>query len=133
MTITRKTLLKTIPLERGELYSTVNGKRHLLANCAPKLEIYENETQVAVLGRWQGIKKTEYSIVICYDTEFTRNIDNSYLKSISAFDLKAQVQRKDGVFEVVNFNNITPTSVWTDENWEFDVNMPQNLRSIINI
>ena len=41
MSITRKTLLKTIPLERGELYSTVNGERHLLVSCDPKLEIYE--------------------------------------------------------------------------------------------
>ena len=133
MAITRKTLLKTVPLERGELYSTVNRERLLLARCSPKLEIYENETQVAILGREQGIKKTEYSLVICYDTEFTRNVDNCYLSSISAFDLKAQIQRTDGVFEVINFNNITPTGVWGDENWMFDVNIPENLRKILGI
>ena len=133
MSIIRKTLLKTIHLERGELYCTVNGNRCLIANCSPKLEIYENESTVSVLGKEQRIKKLEYSLVICYNTEFTRKVDEKYLSSISSFDLKAQVQREDGVFEVCIFNNIIPTDTWEDDNWKFEVVVPNNLKELFNI
>ena len=114
MNITRTTLLKTIPLSDGRLYATTGGMRCLLASTVPVLEVYENETTVPILGKGRQVKKRSYSLVLCKDSEFTREVDLEYLQSVTAFDLTAQVQRADGVFEVITFNNIEPESIQSD-------------------
>ena len=93
MNITRTTLLKTIPLSDGRLSATTGGMRCLLASTVPVLEVYENETTVPILGKDRQIKKMSYSLMLCKDSEFTREVDLEYLQSVTAFDLTAQVQR----------------------------------------
>ena len=133
MNITRTTLLKTIPLLDGRLYATTGGMRCLLASTVPVLEVYENETTVPILGKGRQVKKRSYSLVLCKDSEFTREVDNEYLQSITAFDLTAQVQRADGVFEVITFNNIEPESIQSDGDWVFNAPVTERMKSVFNI
>ena len=133
MNITRTTLLKTIPLSDGRLYATAGGMRRLLASTVPVLEVYENETTVPILGKGRQVKKRSYSLVLCKDSEFTREVDNEYLQSITAFDLTAQVQRADGVFEVITFNNIEPESIQSDGDWVFNAPVTERMKSVFNI
>ena len=133
MNITRTTLLKTIPLSDGRLYATTGGMRRLLASTVPVLEVYENETTVPILGNGRQIKKRSYSLVLCKDNEFTREVDNEYLKNITAFDLTTQVQRADGVFEVITFNNIEPESIQTGGDWVFNAPVTERMKAVFNI
>ena len=133
MNVTRTTLLKTIPLLDGRLYATTGGMRCLLASTVPVLEVYENETTVPILGKGRQVKKRSYSLVLCKDSEFTREVDNEYLQSVTAFDLTAQVQRADGVFEVITFNNIEPESIQSDGDWVFNAPVTERMKSVFNI
>ena len=125
MNITRTTLLKTIPLS--------DGKRCLLASTVPVLEVYENETTVPILGKGRQVKKRSYSLVLRKDSEFTREVDLEYLQSVTAFDLTAQVQRADGVFEVITFNNIEPESIRSDGDWVFNAPVTERMKAVFNI
>ena len=133
MNITRTTLLKTIPLSDGRLYATADGMRCLLASTVPVLEVYENETTVPILGKGRQIKKMSYSLVLCKDSEFTREVDIEYLQSVTAFDLTAQVQRADGVFEAITFNNIEPESIQSDGDWVFNAHVTERMKELFNI
>ena len=133
MNITRTTLLKTIPLSDGRLYATTGGMRCLLASTVPVLEVYENETTVPILGKGRQVKKRSYSLVLRKDSEFTREVDIEYLQSVTAFDLTAQVQRADGVFEVITFNNIEPESINPDGDWVFNAPVTERMKAVFNI
>ena len=128
----KTTLLQTIQLSDGELYATTNNRRCLLSTTVPVLEVYEKEITVPIMGKGRTVKKTVCSLVLCSDNEFTRKVDAEYLKSITAFDLTAQVQREDGVFEVVKFSNIDIESIEDDE-WVFDVVLPERIKEIFGI
>ena len=72
----KKRLVKTLHFENGKLYAATQGRRILLAECQPKVEIYEHETDIPVLGRQSyTVKKRHISIVICSDMEYTRDVD----------------------------------------------------------
>ena len=133
MNITRTTLLKTIPLSDGRLYATADGMRCLLASTVPVLEVYENETTVPILGKGRQIKKMSYSLVLCKDSEFTREVDNEYLKNITAFDLTAQAQREDGIFEVIRFNNLDLESIEPNGEWVFNAVLSDRVRALLKI
>lgn len=133
MNITRTTLLKTIPLSDGRLYATTGGMRCLLASTVPVLEVYENETTVPILGKDRQIKKMSYSLVLCKDSKFTREVDIEYLQSVTAFDLTAQIQRADGVFEAITFNNIEPESIQSDGDWVFNAPVTERMKELFNI
>ncbi len=45
-----KHLILTIPCENGELYSTIDSRRIKLADCTPRIEIYEMSSLVPILG-----------------------------------------------------------------------------------
>ena len=133
MSISKTTLLQTIQLSDGELYATTNNRRCLLSTTVPVLEVYENETTVPILGKGRQIKKMSYSLVLCKDSEFTREVDLEYLQSVTAFDLTAQVQRTDGVFEVITFNNIEPESIQTGGDWVFNAPVTERMKELFNI
>ena len=46
----KKRMIKSIPLEQGELYGIISGRRILLAKCNPRGEIMEHSTNVPILG-----------------------------------------------------------------------------------
>ena len=119
MNIKRTTLLRKIPIERGELYCAIKGNRRLLAKCGAEIEVYEEERTVPIMGRDRAFKKIRYSLVLCDELEFTRSVEEEHLKLVEAFDLKGQVQRPDGIFDTVNLNNLIPTERWSADMWEF--------------
>lgn len=129
----KTTLLQTIQLSDGELYATTNNRRCLLSTTVPVLEVYENETTVPILGKGRQVKKRSYSLVLCKDSEFTREVDLEYLQSVTAFDLTAQVQRADGVFEVITFNNIEPESIQMGGDWVFSAPVTERMKAVFNI
>ncbi len=115
-------LIKTILCERGELYNIIGVQRLLLARCEPKLEIYEHSQSIPILGRKSyDVKRLRAVLVLCGEPEFTRAVDEEYLAKITRFELVADIQRSDGVFESMKFDNILPVEIWLDGDWTFEI------------
>ena len=131
--MSKTTLLQTIPLSDGELYATTDNRRCLLSTTVPVHEVYEKEIAVPIMGRGRTVKKTAYSLILCKDNEFTREVDNEYLKNITAFDLTAQAQREDGIFEVIRFNNLDLESIEPNGEWVFNAVLSDRVRALLKI
>lgn len=114
-----KRLVKTLAGENGQLYTVQNGNRVLLANCIPQLEIYEEVTHIPALGAGAKVKKRHISLVLCGEPELTREVDVNFFKEAMRFDLSADFQRTDGVFETLFFDALIPEEIDLDGDWIF--------------
>ena len=112
-----KRLVKTLIGENGQLYTAQNGNRILLANCIPQLEIYEEITPIPVKGMRGVVKKRHISLVLC--GELMREVDANFFKNSMSFDLSADFQRTDGVFETLFFDALIPEEIDLDGDWTF--------------
>ena len=112
-----KRLVKTLIGENGQLYTAQNGNRVLLANCIPQLEIYEEITPIPVKGMRGVVKKRHISLVLC--GELMREVDANFFKNSMSFDLSADFQRTDGVFETLFFDALIPEEIDLDGDWTF--------------
>lgn len=117
-------LIKTLCAENGELYAVIDGRRILLAKCCPVVEVYEHTVTVPLLGaKSYRVKSYHSAIALCPDPETTREVDADYLRSISRFELSADIQRSDGIFERIRFD-LTPEEIDLCGTWRFEVNGP---------
>lgn len=129
-----KHLLLTLPCEKGELYSMVDSRRVKLADCTPKIEIYEISSLVPILGRSCKVKRYQAALVLCEDMDFTRRMDEKYLRTVSNFILSTEVQRKDGVFEVLNFSNLRPDDIEIGGTWTFEIlESPERIKRLLEL
>jgi hypothetical protein len=117
-----RTLIKTLSSENGEIYAVTDGRRVLLARCKPKIEIYEHSRAIGVLGSRDGRVKTHANaVVICPDPDATREIDADFLRAVSRFELIADIQRGDGVFERIVFDALAPDEIDLGGDWIFEL------------
>lgn len=117
-----KRLLKTLHLENGELYATISNNRVLFANCKLKIEIYENVHNIRAVGiNGYKVRKRNITIVLCNKMEFSRNVDIELFNKITRFELLADIQRKDGIFERLIFDDLIPNDLDLDGEWSFEV------------
>ena len=122
-----KRLLKTIQGENGELFALIDGNRILLANCKPSFELFEECVSVPILGTSYKVKSYKFVIVLCDDLAYTREVSIDYFRKVKGFDLVVDIQRTDGVFEVIKLNNIIPTEIELDGQWRFEVTKDKEL------
>lgn len=124
-------LVLTIPCERGELFYNISGRRILLANCTPNLEIYEHTKPLDTVSD-VGLKSYHAALALCGKPEFTRSLNDDFLRQIQSFDLSTDIQRKNGTFEVFRFMNIKPQEMPLDGEWVFELNETQEtLRKLL--
>jgi hypothetical protein len=116
-----ETLIKTLYGESGDLYTTVKGRRVMLARVVPEFKIYEHTTSVPVLGKvGYGVKTRRFTLVICPGEDTTRSVDAGFLRGVSRFDLTAEIQREDGIFERLTFDNLYPQEIELYGDWVFE-------------
>lgn len=127
----RTTLIKSLTLDNPKLYVTVNGERRLFAECTAVIELYENRQTIAMLGAHNGVKKTYYAKLICSDMDYMRDFDDDSLRSVSCFLMSSEVQRKDGVFEKLNIDNISLLEFEPDDDWVFELRLTTEFRAKI--
>lgn len=126
-------LVLTLPCEHGELFYVMDGRRVLLANCTPIIEIYEHTAYMKALGGC-GTKHYHAALVLCGEPEFTRTTDEDFIKRIDRFDLSVDIQRKDGVFELIRFTDIQPHDINLDGEWIFELNENQaTIRKLLTL
>jgi len=117
-----KTLVKTLKAENSELFVIKGSQRLLLASCQVKLHVYEFSQKVTAIGTNGYQLKVNTSVVVeCSDLETTRNVDADFLKDVSRFEVVTNIQRSDGVFERITFDNLHPFEIDLHGDWEFEV------------
>ncbi len=116
-----KHFLKSIKFTNGELYITKNGRRHKLSDCEPLVKVYDCRTQVPILNKGATIKHKELRIVLCEDNEPTVAVTEDTFKGVTCYDLSMEFWRENGVYETIVLNNIIPTVIDLDAEWEFEV------------
>lgn len=125
-----KRLVKTLIGENGQLYTAQNRNRVLLANCIPQLEIYEEITPIPVKGMRGVVKKRHISLVLC--GELMREVDANFFKNSMSFDLSADFQRTDGVFETLFFDALIPEEIDLDGDWTLEaLDTPELLKKVL--
>ena len=115
-------LVKTITCENGNLYSITDGRRILLAACSPRIEITEQSVNVKSSGvRGFSVKKNYITLVLCGTPGLTRELDMDFWNKVTSFGLEADIQRTDGIFEKIYFDNAIPQEIDLDGDWVFEV------------
>lgn len=118
------TLINTLASEKGELFTIGHGRRTPLAYCRPKIRIYEKVTKVPVLGRTGHAEKTmRFSIALCGDMEFTREVTEGTLQAVERYELTADLLRNDGIVERFYFHNISLVEINPEGEWEFELDV----------
>lgn len=110
-----KILTDTIETINGKLYSLNNGRRYLKADTDVKIECYEENTELDVMGMNKcKIKRSFYKLVIC---------DNLLCKfdANSAYEVVCDYLMEDGVYKRLYLNNIVPIEI-EDNKWTFTCN-----------
>lgn len=125
-------LLKTLHCEQSKLYTIAEYRYILLARCRPKLEILQQESQIPVVGRDCKVKKPHIVLTLCADMDFTRQVDIGFLQTVTRFDLAADIQRTDGIFETLRLDRLIPDELELGGEWRFIVDMqPDEIRRLL--
>lgn len=118
----KETLIKTIQLESGELYAEISGDRVLLARCEPKIEVYEQTMPVtAIVYKGKKYKRLRYSLILCGNSVYTREVDEEYFYNTKGLTLIAEKQRYDGIFERLTFDDLTINDIKSNMDLILDI------------
>ena len=102
-----QTLIKTLTADNGQIYTVSSGQRTLLANCPVTVEVYELSQNIPALGVVGYKLKIHYNAEVhCNTIETTRSVDADFLKNITRFEIIADIQRQDGIFERLTFDSL---------------------------
>ena len=89
----------------------------------PTIEIYQNSTEVNVLGKTPSqYKSYEFSLVICSNHELDSKIQPEFLDGLSHFDLKMLLKQKDDTFIPFELAGLAKFTIEAYAKWVFDVN-----------
>lgn len=126
-------IINRLGLEEVKLYATLDSNRIMLANCNAKMELYEESENIKVLGSKNcKVRKRRFTIVLCSDMEYTRDITINILRKLRDYGLKFELQREDGVFECFYINNLVPKDIEIGGEWVFDVgDLPDEVEKLI--
>jgi len=129
-----KTLIKTIAGADCEIFAVKHHQRFRVGSATPTVEIYQNSTQMPVLGQPGGqIKTYEFSLIICPNPELDSLLHEGLLDETTIFDLKMLLQREDEVFIPFELAGLTEFSISTLGKWEFFVNDPTVTKALLTL
>jgi len=122
VTMTTKNLIKTIEGADCKIFAVKNHQRFFVGKATPKIEIYQNVTEVEVLGKVSSEYKTyEFSVIICSNPELAEKIRHDFLSGVSYFDLETRIKQKNNAFIPFEFNGLTSFSIDEFDEWVFNV------------
>lgn len=128
-------VINRLGLEEAELYATIDNNRVMLARCEAKLELYEESENIKVLNSQNcKVRKRKFTIILCDDMEYTRDITIDILRKIRDYGLKFDLQREDGIFESFYIDGLVPKDIDIEGEWIFDVaDMPDEVKKMLTI
>ena len=65
--------------------------------------------------------------------EYTRDVDEKFLRTVSQFELSADIQRVDGVFENIIFDGLYPVEIDLDIDWIFETENQMLIRKLLEV
>lgn len=116
-----KRLIKTLHGEQGELFCICEGRRILLSRCRPVVEILEEIQYISAIGNCGRVKSSRITVVLCREQDFTRAVDAAFLGTVTRFELRADIQRQDGIFEQIILDNLLPVEIDLSGDWKFEL------------
>lgn len=129
-----KTLIKTLECSNGEIFVIKHHQRHYVGISTPKIEIYQNKTEVKTLGNGAGKFKTyEFSFIICPDPELDKLIKPDWENGIESFELKMTIKNHNDVFIPYEFAGLTDFCIESYKEWIFNVNDYELTQKLINL
>lgn len=104
------TKIKTLEIENSTLNVTSAGRRRYLADFNGKIEIYEEQKYVSILGNnCKGIKRIYASFIFCDDTRYNFNDEFHSGKVYEAVgDVQGEHMRESTVFSGLKFEEYNP-------------------------
>ena len=124
-----QTLIKTIQGKSGEIYGLTKGRRIPVAKCAFEIEVYKRETNTPILG------VVGYEVKVRYDAEVNGDMtdgDPKLLTEIPFFEIKGDLQRSDGTYEVFYFEHIQNLEIDTlNDTWSFNISDKETIKKLI--
>lgn len=85
-----RTLIKTMDVTDGQMSMTKAGRRVPLARFSGRVNIFETQSNVSILGQTaKGVKKIYASFIICNDIDYSSDAE---IDSASVYEAVATVQ-----------------------------------------
>ena len=86
-------LIKSIPLNNGELFVTTGGNRYHLASFDGALEIKEEQSTVPILGRLSnGTKSIHATLMLCDNLYNINSKEYETISSVKVYEAQASVE-----------------------------------------
>jgi len=124
-------LVKRLQVDKAALFYLKNRSYLKLSDCKVDFEIWEKQTPVKVLGNRSGVKRYYATLAITIDNEPEREITLDFLYSIDRLELQADIERQDGKFERLLFDDLHFTEFidLDDPNakWQLEIRSPYAL------
>ena len=60
-------------------------------------------------------------------------MDEKFLRTVSQFELSADIQREDGVFENIVFDSLYPVEIDLDIDWIFETENQTLIRKLLEV
>ncbi len=111
----RKTLIKSLRADTGKLFIVRDGKRDFEIISNIEVNLYEEKDHINRLGsKGMAVVTNKVSIAITDPLDAIANVNDS-------FSLEVDLKRKEGIYERVYINTLTPLNIYPNEKWEFEV------------
>ena len=115
-------LIKTIRAENAGLYRIKDGRRILFARPQTRIELYEDVKEIPVLGAAAcKVRKRRAVLVLCSGIM----AGMAELEDTLTFEMIADIQRPDGVYERMHFDRLIPQEIDLDGEWKFETELPK--------
>ena len=129
-----KNLIKSIEGAECKVCAIKNNQRLFIAYAVPKIEVYQINSKVNVLGKTTSqIKTYEFSLIICPDPKIDNGSGGGRLNGVAFFDLNMLLKRNDGIFVPFEFRGLTDFDIDQFKDWIFRVDDHEMTRKLIEL
>ena len=102
-------IIKTIPVENGELFEISGGNRSRIAYFSGRIEILEHTNLIPMLGRTEkGTKTIHASFIICENPDFQTEHGYESIHSGKVYESLADVENQKISFAGMRFEDSDP-------------------------
>ena len=127
------TIIKTIDADKGEIYITKNNNRYLLANAKIKIEISKTKNTVEKLNQMLvSFRDYHMAIMFCGDIKYMQPVSEEMLKSISQYEVVADIPKRNGTYERVIFNKLAEVDIDLEEEWKFEIRDREIIKKLLS-
>lgn len=128
----RTVKLKSIRTENGKLYCTIGEQRFFFAGCEARIDICEEQTDLPLLNVGTVMHRRRFYLALCGELDPVREADEASLRRVTAFDLTAEAEERDGTFTRFALHDLLPVRIdLSGGEWVFEApRVPEWLQAL---